>query len=38
MKKKYGYEFEELIGIEMKLRSLFEQSRQLAVQLMDMLS
>ncbi len=38
MKKKYGYEFEELVGIEMKLRSLFEQSRQLAVQLMDMLS
>ena len=36
MKKKYGDEPQELPEIERKLRSLFEQSRQLAVQLRDM--
>ncbi len=36
MKKKYGYEFEELVEIEMKLKNLFEQSHQLAAQIRDM--
>ena len=38
MKKKYGDELRELPEIEKKLRNLFEQSRQLAVQLRDMSS
>ena len=38
MKKKYGDEHQELPEIEKKLRNLFEQSRQLAVQLRDMSS
>lgn len=38
MKKKYGDELQELPEIETKLRSLFEQSRQLAEQLRDMSS
>ena len=38
MKKKYSNESQELPEIEKKLRSLFEQSRQLAVQLRDMSS
>ena len=38
MKKKYGDELQELPEIEKKLRSLFEQSHQLAVQLRDMSS
>ena len=36
MKKKYGDEPQELSDIEIKLRSLFEQSHQLAVQIRDM--
>lgn len=38
MKKKYGDELQELPEIERKLRSLFEQSRQLAEQIRDMSS
>ena len=38
MKKKYGDKPQELPEIEKKLRNLFEQSRQLAVQLRDMSS
>ena len=38
MKKKYGDENQELPEIEKKLRNLFEQSLQLAVQLRDMSS
>ena len=38
MKKKYGDEHQELPETERKLRSLFEQSHQLAVQLRDMSS
>ena len=38
MKKKYGDEHQELPEIEKKLRNLFEQSHQLAVQLRDMSS
>ena len=38
MKKKYGDELQELPEIEKKLRSLFEQSHQLAAQLRDMSS
>ena len=38
MKKKYGGEPQELSEIERKLRNLFEQSHQIAVQLRDMSS
>lgn len=38
MKKKYGDEYQELPEIAKKLRNLFEQSRQLAVQIRDMSS
>ena len=38
MKKKYGDEPQVLSEIEIKLRNLFEQSHQLAVQLRDMSS
>lgn len=38
LKKKYGDELQELPEIEIKLRNLFEQSHQLAVQLRDMSS
>ena len=38
MKKKYGDERQELPEIEKRLRNLFEQSLQLAVQLRDMSS
>ena len=38
LKKKYGDELQELPEIKKKLRNLFEQSHQLAVQLRDMSS
>ena len=36
MKIKYGKKPQELTELELKLRSLFEESRQLAVQIRDM--
>lgn len=38
MKKKYGDELQELPEIEIRLKNLFEQSHQLAVQIRDMSS